>query len=274
MRQHDVVVERLAVALDEQVVRRQPGAADPEAGLPDHVAQVVEERPVGARRSGIVVEVLLEGRDHPRARVRRAAQRRTSWPSRNSRTPSAPRWRRRGGRRAAAAARRPALRGSGRAVLSRCSAKSSSSSLSRSRRPGRGRRRRRCRRSAADVVLRQRLLPADQRERRREALQVPGEPAEVGLVEVVDVEDQAAVGVEVGAEVLDVQVAVHPDPAAPLVGERVRPGAPPLVTTSAKNRHARAAVEGVRVAGHRPVLRPERRRVGLHQRREGVAEDR
>ena len=32
-RQHDVVVERLAVALDQQVVRRQAGAADAEAGL-------------------------------------------------------------------------------------------------------------------------------------------------------------------------------------------------------------------------------------------------
>ena len=36
----------------------------------------------------------------------------------------------------------------------------------------------------------------------------------------------------------------------------------------------RAAVEGVRVGGHRAVLRPERDRVGLHQRREGVVEDR
>ena len=77
----------------------------------------------------------------------------------------------------------------------------------------------------ADGVLGERLLPAHQRQARGEALEVPGEAAEVGLVEVVDVEDQPAVGVEVGAEVLDVQVAVDPDPlravGGPVVGLRV-----------------------------------------------------
>ena len=42
--------------------------------------------------------------------------------------------------------------------------------------------------------------------------------------------------------------------------------------TSASKRQARAAEEGVRVLGHLAVLGPERRRVGLHQRREGVVE--
>jgi hypothetical protein len=45
--------------------------------------------------------------------------------------------------------------------------------------------------------------------------------AEVGLVEVVDVEDQYAVAVHVGAEVLRVQVALDPDAARALVGPGV-----------------------------------------------------
>src|SRR3954466_7695888 len=40
-RQHDVVVERLRPALDEQVVGGQAGAADPEAAAPDDVLDVV-----------------------------------------------------------------------------------------------------------------------------------------------------------------------------------------------------------------------------------------
>ena len=106
----------------------------------------------------------------------------------------------------------------------------------------------------ADRVLGQRLLPADEREARREPLEVPGEAADVGLVEVVDVEDQPAVGVEVRAEVLHVQVAVDPD-ALGTVGR-------PLValTGHVVEEQARAAaVERVRVPGHLAVLRAERR---------------
>ena len=154
----------------------------------------------------------------------------------------------------------------GPCVLSRCSAKSSSS-LCGTRRPGTGRRGR-TPDQPAYVLLGERLLPPDQRQRRREPLQVPREPAEVGLVEVVDVEDQAAVGVQVGAEVLHVQVAVHPDPAAVLVGERV------LVARDVGVEEARAApVERVRVGRHLPVLRAERDRVRLHQRGERVVQD-
>jgi thioredoxin-dependent peroxiredoxin len=120
----------------------------------------------------------------------------------------------------------------------------------------------------ADRVLGQRLLPAEQRQARGEALEVPGEAAQVGLVEVVDVEDEPAVGVEVGPEVLHVQVTVDPDPlrtvARPVVGLGRH-----VVVEQARG----AAVEGVRVARHLAVLGPERGRIGPHQRGEGVAED-
>ncbi len=120
----------------------------------------------------------------------------------------------------------------------------------------------------AHVLLGQRLLPARQRQRGREALQVPRVPAQVGLVEVVDVEDHPAVGVQVGAEVLDVQVAVHPDPAAVVVDVRVVG-----VGQVGVEETGTAPVERVRVRGHLAVLGPERHRVRLHQRREGVVED-
>ncbi len=72
-----------------------------------------------------------------------------------------------------------------------------------------------------DRVVGDRLAPAQQREARREPGDVPGEVPEVGLVEVVHVEDQDAVAVHVRAEVLGVQVALDPHPARPLVGPRV-----------------------------------------------------
>ena len=110
----------------------------------------------------------------------------------------------------------------GPSVLSRRSAKSSSSSclgvvgdLGEVARGGTSADQRRT------VLLGQRLLPAQQRQARREPLQVPGEVPDVGLVEVVDVEDQPAVGVHVGAEVLGVQVTVDPDAAGALVDPRV-----------------------------------------------------
>ena len=60
-RQHDVVVERLAVALDQHVVRREAGAADAEAGLPDDVTHVVEQAAVEALGLRDRVQVGLEG---------------------------------------------------------------------------------------------------------------------------------------------------------------------------------------------------------------------
>jgi hypothetical protein len=111
-----------------------------------------------------------------------------------------------------------------------------------------------------DVVVGDRLAPRHQREARREPLQVPREAAEVGLVEVVDVEHQGAGRVHVGAEVLRVQVALDPHPAGPLVRPRV------LVLGHVRVEQARgAAVEGERRGRHLPELAPERDRVGLHE---------
>ena len=77
-REHHVVVEGLAVPLHEQVVRREAGAADPEPGLPDGVAEVVEQRPVEplgdrdrvqVRRERLLDRAALLGRQVPDARV-------------------------------------------------------------------------------------------------------------------------------------------------------------------------------------------------------------
>ena len=241
-RQDHVVVERLADALDQQVVRRQPGGADAEPGLADHVAQVVEEVAVRPLRARDRLEVGLVGRLDPLGS--RLPRRRVEASSRSTRVPSArtvdsvqelgPA---RDGPRPARRARGPrCCRGAGR---------SRRSSVPRTRRPGPGRRAGGCpsrsRTSASAAPSASRATPAT-----REALQVPGEVPEVGLVEVVDVEDEAAVGVEVGPEVLDVQVAVDPDPAAVLVGERV------VRTGDVGEEDARrAAVERMRVSGHR-----------------------
>ena len=66
-REDDVVVERLAVALDQQAVGGEAGAADPEAGGADGVDEVVEQVAVEALVVGDGVQVALEGRDHPAA---------------------------------------------------------------------------------------------------------------------------------------------------------------------------------------------------------------
>ena len=121
----------------------------------------------------------------------------------------------------------------------------------------------------AHRVLRQRLLPAHQREARDEPAQVPGEVPEVGLVEVVDVERQHALGVHVGAEVLRVEVAVDPDAARALV----RPAVVELAHVGVEQARA-AAVERERVGGHLAELGPERVGVGLHQRLERVGQRR
>src|SRR5690606_39913664 len=73
----------------------------------------------------------------------------------------------------------------------------------------------------ADVVIGDRLLPGQQRQARDEPLDVPGEVPDVRLVVVVDVEDEHAVVVHVGAEVLRVQVALDPHAGRALVGPRV-----------------------------------------------------
>ena len=77
-----------------------------------------------------------------------------------------------------------------------------------------------------DRLVRQRLGEAQQRQAGRHPPQVPGEVAEVGLVEVVDVEHEDPGRVHVGAEVLGVQVALDPDAATcarPPTGPRAAP---------------------------------------------------
>ena len=116
-----------------------------------------------------------------------------------------------------------------------------------------------------DVVVGERLAPAEQCHARREPLDVPGEVAEVGLVEVVDVEDQHAVAVHVGAEVLRVQVALDPDAAGALVG----PGVVAVGHVGVEEAGA-APVEGERVGRHLAELGAERSGIGRHEVGESV----
>jgi hypothetical protein len=115
-------------------------------------------------------------------------------------------------------------------------------------------------RQRPDVRLGQGLLPPHQGQAGEEATQVPLEVTEVGLVEVVDVEDEDTLGVHVGAEVLRMQVAVDPHPAGPVV-----------CLTASESRHVgieearAAAVEGEGVGGHLAELGAETVGVGLHQ---------
>jgi hypothetical protein len=120
----------------------------------------------------------------------------------------------------------------------------------------------------ADDVVAERLAPGQQREAGREPAQVPADVADVGLVEVIDVEDDPAAAVHVGAEVLGVQIALDPHPAGPLVAPRVvelghvgveQTGAPP--------------VEGERVGRHLAELGAERLGIRGHEVGEGVDQD-
>ncbi len=128
----------------------------------------------------------------------------------------------------------------------------------------------------ADLPVAERLRVADQRDGGGEALEVPGEGAHIRLVEVVDVEDQPSVGVHVRAEVLGVQIAVHPHPARALVqvrapvvaGRAVGPGGQVVVEQAGG-----APVEGEGGGGHLPELDPEGRRVGRQKFTEGGLEN-
>lgn len=109
-----------------------------------------------------------------------------------------------------------------------------------------------------DLVVAQRLRVPDQGDGGGEPLEVPGERADVRLVEVVHIEDQPAVGIHVGAEVLRVQIAVDPHPAGPVVQVRA---AVPLPLQVVVEQARRAPVEGERRARHLAELDPEGRRV-------------
>ena len=111
----------------------------------------------------------------------------------------------------------------------------------------------------ADDVVTQRLAPRQQREAGGEPAQVPADVPHVGLVEVVDVEDDPALRVHVGAEVLGVQVALDPDPRGALVAPGVvqlrhvgveEAGAAPVEREGVGRHLAELRAEGVRVGGH------------------------
>jgi hypothetical protein len=120
----------------------------------------------------------------------------------------------------------------------------------------------------ADRLVRECLDEAEQRQARGHALEVPGEVAQVGLVEVVHVEDEHPGIVDVGAVVLGVQVAVDPDSARALVGIAVF-GAGDVGVEEA----GASPVEREGVLGHLSELAPERARIGVDQVLEGVHED-
>ena len=252
--QDHVVLVRLVAALDQQVVRGQAGAADPEAGRADDVLDGVEDlRAARACRAGSSPGRRSNASStRPRSsssssRARPERRKRRSSPSSSVR-PSSSAIRVAGAREAEdvedVALGGVELQRMRRVVLFLdvdvhpldVGAQVAGGEL-------------------AHGVLGQRLLPAHQREARDEPAQVPGEVADVGLVEVVDVERQHAVRVHVRAEVLRVQVAVDPDAARALVGPAV------LELAHVGVEHAgAAAVERERVGGHLAELRPERAR--------------
>jgi hypothetical protein len=88
---------------------------------------------------------------------------------------------------------------------------------------------------------------------------------DVGLVEVVDVEDEDAGGVHVGPVVLGVEVALDPDAGRALVDPRVVEAGHVVVEEA-----GRAPVEGERVASHLAELAAEGGGVGVDQVGEGI----
>ena len=118
-----------------------------------------------------------------------------------------------------------------------------------------------------DDVVAESLAPGQQRETGREPAQVPADVPDVGLVEVVDVEDDPPGAVHVGAEVLGVQVALDPHPAGPLVAPAVL-----QLRHVGVEQAGGPAVEGERVGRHLAELGAERVGVGGHELGEGVDE--
>jgi hypothetical protein len=263
-RQDHVVLERLGVPLDQEVVGRQAGAADAEAGDPDEVLECVGQRAqalgLGDRR-----EVLGEGLLDPAALgVLQAAD-----PGAAAEAPLVVVDH---GRRVQQGDPGGQLGGLERVL-------DQAGGVVQPERPGvvvvavhelvhlvevgaqAGLD------PSGDLLVGQRLGPAHHGDAGDQPLQVPGEVPQVGLVEVVHVEDQVALAVHVRAEVLDVQVALDPDPA----GALVRPRVLALRGVGVEQRGA-AAVEGRRLGRHLAELAAHRRRVGLGQLPEGLGE--
>ena len=120
---------------------------------------------------------------------------------------------------------------------------------------------------ALDRLVRQRLGEAQQGQRGGHPPHVPREVAEVGLVEVVDVEHEDPGRVHVGAEVLGVQVALDPHAR----GALVRPRVLEPHDVGVEQRRA-AAVERERRRRHLAELAPEGALVGLDQVAERVGQ--
>jgi hypothetical protein len=89
--------------------------------------------------------------------------------------------------------------------------------------------------------------------------------AQVGLVEVIDVEDEHPVAGHVGTEVLRVQIPLDPDAAGALISPTV------LLTFHVRVEQARAAtIEGERSCGHLPELLAKRLGVSDHKLGESI----
>ena len=273
--QHDVVLQRLGVPLHEQPVGRQPGAADAEPGAAHDVLELVAHAPHAlGGRDGVEVGAVAGLDDGPFVARQDA---------RGRRLPEAPvvvghhRHRlqqvhpgsqlcgleggldRPGGR---AQAQRPVVV---LLVLDELPDLVQVGPHVRADEP-------------SQVGVGQGLGPPHHRHAGREALQVPREVPEVGLVEVVDVEDEHPAAVHVGAEVLRVQVTLDPHPGRALVGPPVV--GPPVLAPGqvGVEQTGRASIEGERVTRHAAEPAPERHRVGRHQvgerRHEGVDDER
>jgi hypothetical protein len=263
-RQHDVVLQRLRAALDQQVVGRQARAADAEPGAADDVldrvghavapldlGDRVEVRLVGGADLGLLV--ILEAAD-----ARRVGEPALVAVDHGHRLEQVHARAHAGGEEDPL---QGALGGLQREpdVLVALAGGQRAHALQVAGRVARHHR--------ADRRVGQRLAEAEERKAGRHALQVPREVPEVGLVEVVDVEDEDPGVVHVRAVVLGVEVALDPHPAGALVGPRV------VELRHVGVEQARAAtVEGERVGGHAAELAPEGARVRLDQVLEGVDE--
>ena len=75
-----------------------------------------------------------------------------------------------------------------------------------------------------DLVVSHGLLLADKRKAHRQAPQIPGEWAHIRLVKIDHVEEQSARRVEVVTEVVNMQIAMDPDPARALIEKGILVG--------------------------------------------------
>lgn len=120
-----------------------------------------------------------------------------------------------------------------------------------------------------DLFVAKGLSVTDQGDGGSKALEVPGEGADVGLVEVIDVENKTTLGVHVGTEVLRMQIAMDPDAAGALVEEGT---AVLLLVEVVVEETGRAAVKGEGGGGHLAELALERGRVAGEEIAKGVVE--